>query len=208
MNTATLSPENLSIDEQKAILRNDAKARRKAAVAVAGSNAKDQFTRNMFSLAKDLNVDGSSVIAGYLAMADELDVVPAMLGLSESDDALCCMPVVLKKNTPLVFRQWDQLTEMESGGFGTQHPIPSTVELTPTLVLVPLLAFDTTGYRLGWGGGFYDRTLQLLKNSGNNVVAVGCAYAGQEMDAVVRDDYDQPVDWIVTERDIRQVASS
>ncbi len=66
-------------------------------------------------------------------------------------------------------------------------------------VLVPLLAFDKRGYRLGWGGGYYDRTLELLRKTGS-VTAIGVAYAAQEVDAVPFDTYDQPVDWIITEQ--------
>jgi len=209
VNSALPFSDALSVDEQKATLRSEAKSRRKVAVGAAGKDANDLFTKNILALAKDIGLDGASVIAGYLAMADELDVVPAMLRLGEACGARCAMPVVVGKNTPLVFRQWDQNTEMESGGFGTRHPVPGTPVLSPTIVLVPLLAFDAFGSLLGWGGGFYDRTLQMLRNAEtSNVVAVGCAYAGQEMDAVVRDEYDQPVDWIVTEREIRRVRPS
>jgi len=76
----------------------------------------------------------------------------------------------------------------------------------PDLLLVPLLAFDRAGYRLGWGGGFYDRTLAELRSSGTPVVAVGVGYSAQEVDAVPRDHYDARLDWVVTEADIIRIA--
>jgi len=197
-----------SKDEQKSALRSLAKERRKDAVLAAGDNARDRFTANMQGLGAQIGIDASSIIAGYWAMADELDVMPALTGLSETHGARCSLPVVIKNDAPLIFRQWQPDTELESGGFGTHHPVPESPRLTPDIVLVPLLAFDKSGYRLGWGGGFYDRTLAILRSENKNVVAIGTAYAGQEMDAVVRDEYDQPVDWIVTEKSVCRVSPS
>ncbi len=198
--TSTLS----SIDEQKALLRTQAKAGRKAAVANARERSGDWFTANMVALAELLGVVPTTVIAGYWSMSDELDVMPALRRLRAERDIKCALPVVVQKDTPLIFRQWDETTELESGGFGTHHPVPGMPEVVPDIVLVPLLAFDEHGYRLGWGGGFYDRTLQTLRANNPNVVAVGTAYAGQQMDRIIRDDYDQAVDWIVSETEIKQ----
>jgi 5-formyltetrahydrofolate cyclo-ligase len=80
-------------------------------------------------------------------------------------------------------------------------PPPEAPEVVPSLLIVPLLAFDRAGYRLGYGGGFYDRTLQKLRGAGGDVLAVGVALSAQEVPAVPRDDTDQPLDWIVTERE-------
>ena len=78
-------------------------------------------------------------------------------------------------------------------------PGRSVPEVDPDVLLVPLLAFDRAGYRLGYGAGFYDRTLERLRRS-KRVYAVGIGFAGQEVDGVPRDQYDQPLDWLVTER--------
>jgi 5-formyltetrahydrofolate cyclo-ligase len=78
-------------------------------------------------------------------------------------------------------------------------PLPTAPEIVPQLLLVPLLAFDCAGYRLGYGGGFYDRTIAKLRAAGE-ALAVGVTFAALEVPAVPRDDTDQPLDWIVTER--------
>jgi 5-formyltetrahydrofolate cyclo-ligase len=87
------------------------------------------------------------------------------------------------------------------GNFRVMTPPPSAPEVTPSLLIVPLLAFDRAGFRLGYGGGFYDRTLQKLRGANGDLLAAGVALAAQEVPAVPRDDTDQPLDWIVTERE-------
>jgi 5-formyltetrahydrofolate cyclo-ligase len=108
------------------------------------------------------------------------------------------LPVVLEANQPLVFRAWSPGDDLEPAAFNTQIPSADKPELTPGVVLAPLLAFDRRGYRLGYGGGFYDRTLDILRNCGE-VLAIGLAYAGQEVPAVPHDPNDKRLDWIVTE---------
>jgi 5-formyltetrahydrofolate cyclo-ligase len=97
-----------------------------------------------------------------------------------------------------VFRAWSPGDDLEPAAFNTQIPSADKPELTPGVVLAPLLAFDRRGYRLGYGGGFYDRTLDFLRNFGE-VLAIGLAYAGQEVPVVPHDPNDKRLDWIVTE---------
>jgi 5-formyltetrahydrofolate cyclo-ligase len=108
------------------------------------------------------------------------------------------LPLTPARGNPLVFRAWRPEDTLEVADFGIRVPLASQPELTPRVLIVPLLAFDRAGYRLGYGGGFYDRTLARLRKSGD-VLAVGVAYAAQEVAEVPRDGGDQPVDWIVTE---------
>lgn len=110
------------------------------------------------------------------------------------------LPVVVAKNTPLVFRQWAPGDALVLGRWDIQVPPPEAPEVLPDVLLVPLLAFDRKGFRLGYGGGFYDRTLEKLRAL-KNVTAIGIAYAGQEMDTVPRDAFDQRLDWIMTEKE-------
>ena len=110
------------------------------------------------------------------------------------------LPVVVAKNTPLVFRQWKPGDALVLGRWDIQVPPVEAPEVLPDVLLVPLLAFDRKGYRLGYGGGFYDRTLEKLRAL-KNVTAIGIAYSGQEMDTVPRDDFDQRLDWIMTEKE-------
>lgn len=195
----------MTIDEQKAALRSMAKAQRKEARAAAGDGVEGKLAAFLIKHADDIPISHASVVAGYWAMADEIDVIPAMSALTEALGVRCALPVVVENDAPLLFRSWNDGDELDSGGFGTHHPKESATVLNPTVLLVPLLAFDMTGYRMGWGGGFYDRTLEQLRAGPGSVTAIGVTYAGQEFDAVVRDRYDQPMDWIVTEQWARKV---
>lgn len=192
--------ETDAIVAAKKAMRTEAKARRRAVSDAAGPGASAMFADSFFSVAGDLGIHSGSVVAGYWAMADEFDVRPTLERLVLEDGVIGALPVVIENNAPLIFRQWRPGLRLESGEFGTHHPPESVPECVPDVVLVPLLAFDRTGYRVGWGGGFYDRTLQQLRNRPEGVIAVGTAFAGQEVDAVVHDDLDQPVDWVITER--------
>lgn len=195
----------MTVDEDKAALRLRAKVQRKDAVAAAGDGVADKLAAFLLEHADDMGLSEGNVVAGYWALADEVDVIPAMTHVMEECGVRCALPVVAQNNEPLIFRAWQPGDELDSGGFGTHHPKADTEELTPDVLLVPLLAFDMTGYRMGWGGGFYDRTLEKLRRASNSICAVGVAYAGQEFDKVVRDRYDQPMDWIVTEKWAREI---
>ncbi len=137
------------------------------------------------------------VVSAYWPIGSEIDPRPLMTHLHEAGHPIA-LPVIFARGEPLVFRAWRPDDPLEQAGFGTQVPLATQPELTPRVLIVPLLAFDRTGYRLGYGGGFYDRTLARLRDSGA-VLAIGVAYAAQEVAAVPRDGSDQPVDWIVTE---------
>ncbi|MEQ8664662.1 MAG: 5-formyltetrahydrofolate cyclo-ligase [Rhodospirillales bacterium] len=184
----------------KKAMRVESKERRREASEAAGPGAAAMFSDSFFSVASELGIRSGVVVAGYWAMADEFDVRPALERMVLEDGVIGALPVVVENGAPLIFRQWRPGLRLESGGFGTHHPPESVPECIPDVVLVPLLAFDKRGYRVGWGGGFYDRTLQKLRKRRRGVVAVGTAYAGQEVESVVHDELDQPVDWIITEQ--------
>jgi 5-formyltetrahydrofolate cyclo-ligase len=101
------------------------------------------------------------------------------------------------KGQPLVFRAWAPGDAMGKVQWGIAEPLPDKPELEPDIVLVPLLAFDGEGYRLGYGGGFYDRTLQRLRTL-KPVIAIGIAYDELKVDAVPHQGYDQRLDWVLT----------
>jgi len=111
------------------------------------------------------------------------------------------LPCVEAAGAPLVFREWSPGDDLVEEPFGTRAPAPAATRHDPDVLLVPLLAFDRSGYRLGYGGGFYDRTLEALRAI-KSISAVGVAYAAQEVQAVPRGERDQPVDLIVTEREV------
>lgn len=186
-----------ALDDEKRRLRAAAKARRAAAQAndaAAGEVAAEAVCRNLKS---HVPLPAEAVVSAYWPMGSELDPRPLMRALHGEGHRIA-LPVVIAADRPLVFRAWSPGDELEPAAFNTRVPGPDKPELTPSVVLAPLLAFDREGYRLGYGGGFYDRTLAILRRRGA-VLAVGLAYAAQEVRAVPRDRNDKRLDWIVTE---------
>jgi len=141
------------------------------------------------------------IVSLYWPIGSELDTLPLLKKLHEAG-VICALPVIKKKDHPLSFRRWRPETILQPGPFKVPIP-PETDEMVlPSVVVTPLLAFDAAGYRLGYGGGFYDRTLEKLRrNSGCK--AIGYGYVGQEVETIVTDQYDQQLDAMVTEIDVR-----
>ncbi len=137
-------------------------------------------------------------LAGYMPMRTEIDPMPAMA----AHQGPVGVPVIMARATPLQFRAWGPEAQMVAGEFGAL--IPATGDwIEPSVLIVPLLAFDARGYRLGYGGGFYDRTLAAFRARGP-VIAVGFAFAAQRVDAVPTDEHDQRLDAVVTEQGVRE----
>ncbi len=182
--------------DHKAQVRRAAAAERKLAHSSAkdDANSAGRRLRDIF-LSADLTKSGD-VISGYCPIHSEIDPMPLM-GALQADGHRICVPVLQGAGQPLLFREWAQNCEMTDGPFGAAVPAGGDW-LQPNILLVPLLAFDRRGFRLGYGGGFYDRTLQRLRAAAE-VVAYGVAYAAQELRAVPIEPTDQVLDGVVTE---------
>lgn len=152
-----------------------------------------------------LEFPSGCVVSGYWPIGSEIDPRPLLSHLHEDGHPIA-LPVIRAHGEPLVFRAWRPGDRLAPAAFDTRVPLENQTELTPRVVIVPLLAFDRAGYRLGYGGGFYDRTLARLRELGA-VLAVGVAYAAQEVAQVPRDGTDQPLDWIVTEAETIRVGT-
>jgi 5-formyltetrahydrofolate cyclo-ligase len=146
-----------------------------------------------------------TVVAGYHALGSELSPWPVLRKLA-ARGARIVLPVALAPATPLIFRAYDPDAALETDAARIPSPTADAQTLVPDLVIAPLLAFDRAGYRLGQGGGYYDRTLEQLRAAGS-VHVIGLAYAGQEIDAAPRDDHDQPLDAILTETGYHRVST-
>lgn len=140
-------------------------------------------------------------VSGYLPIRDEIDPRPAMQALHAAGH-LVCVPLVTGRAQPLAFCAWSPGVALTRGPFGVDFP-EGTAPVVPDLLLVPLLAFDAAGYRLGYGGGYYDRTLARLRARGP-VRAIGLAYAGQEVARVPVEPTDARLDAVVTEQGVRR----
>jgi 5-formyltetrahydrofolate cyclo-ligase len=137
------------------------------------------------------------IVAGYWPVGSELDCRPLLHGLDAAGWG-CVLPVVVGATLALRFRSWRPGQPLETGGWRIPEPAASAPDIIPTVVLVPMVAFDRAGHRLGQGGGHYDRTLAALRSRGS-VLAVGLAFAVQEEPALPAEPHDQPLDWLVTE---------
>jgi 5-formyltetrahydrofolate cyclo-ligase len=136
-------------------------------------------------------------VAGYWPIRSEIDPRPLMSALG----LLSALPIIDGPGLPLRFRTWRPGDPVQPGRLGTSEPGPDAAELVPDLVLVPLLAFDRRRHRLGYGAGFYDRTLAALRANGP-VLAVGVAFAAQEVPDVPIDSWDEPLDLVLTEQGV------
>lgn len=167
---------------------------------VRSSISRDQRERAALALAKDglefADLDTPQVISAYAAIGEELDSLPLLERL-DSQGHRFALPVVPGKAVPLIFRSWKPGGKLVKAGFGLRVPPESSSEVIPDVLLVPLLAFDERGYRLGYGGGYYDRTLQKLRSE-RSVTAIGLAFDEQRVEKVPRDHYDQQLDWVLT----------
>ncbi|SFR34379.1 5-formyltetrahydrofolate cyclo-ligase [Yoonia tamlensis] len=137
-------------------------------------------------------------ISGYMPMRTEINPLPAMEEAAAHGPV--GVPVIVASGQPLQFRTWEPDCAMIKGDFGALIPVAGAW-MVPEIVIVPLVAFDAQGGRLGYGGGFYDRTLEQLRSQ-RPTLAIGFAYAAQEDNALPLEPTDQPLDLIVTERGV------
>ncbi len=140
------------------------------------------------------------IVSGFMPMKTEINPLPLLRKLAEAGVGLA-LPVVAGRGKPLVMRAWRWGEELGSGVWGIREPKPQAPELDPDILLVPLLAFDRAGYRLGYGGGYYDLTIAGLR-ARKAVTAVGIAFAAQEVAVVPTTPRDARLDLVLTEREI------
>lgn len=190
--------------EAKRDLRRHLRAAR--AVWRAASGDAGEAAREPLLAALEESAFAPGPVAAYWPMGDEFDIRPTLNALS-GKGWVCALPVVVARDSALVFRRWQPGDNLASATMGTSVPGDASPILVPRVLLVPLLAFDAEGYRLGYGGGYYDRTLATLRRSGR-IWAIGIGYAAQEIDHVPRESFDQRLDMIATERGLRRPAGA
>ncbi|MCF6306148.1 MAG: 5-formyltetrahydrofolate cyclo-ligase [Rhodobacteraceae bacterium] len=181
--------------EQKQLARKAGFARRKLAHQANGAGIAAAAHLMQWGKSRPF-----SIVAGYMPIRTEIDVLHAMRILHLRGVSLC-VPVIIGPGQPLKFRQWTPDCPMETGPFGASVPV-SGDWLLPDLVLCPLVAFDDHGHRLGYGGGFYDRSLAEIRGQ-KPVTALGYAYAAQHTASLPNEPTDQPLDGMVTENGVQ-----
>jgi 5-formyltetrahydrofolate cyclo-ligase len=184
-----------AVDDLKATLRREALARREALPAEIRAAAGKAIAARPFPIA----VPPGAVVSGFMPMKSEINPVPLMRALADAGATLA-LPVVAGRGKPLVMRAFALGDALAAGVWGIREPKPDAPEVLPDILLVPLLAFDRGGHRVGYGAGYFDMTITALR-ARKAVVAVGLAYAAQEIDAVPFTPRDARLDLVLTERE-------
>ena len=146
----------------------------------------------------------SQIVASFISIKTEisLNILNRFLSISQK---IICLPVIKEDFNYLIFREFNKNTILKEGKYNIPEPVDSSRELLPDLVLVPCLAFDQYGYRMGYGGGDYDRTFARFIDQKHSFVSVAIAYDDQKVERVACDKYDRKIDYIMTEKSIYQV---
>ena len=179
--------------EQKAQLRREALARRDALPVEIRKAVAEAIAARAFPLA----VAPGVIVSGFMPLKSEINPLPLMRQLADAGASLA-LPVVIGLGKPLIMRSWQWGEPLVPGVWGIRQPPPTAPELQPDVLLVPLLAFDRRGHRIGYGAGYYDLTIAQLRAK-KPIAAVGIAFAAQEVETVPRTAFDAQLDLVLTE---------
>ena len=188
--------------EQKAELRREGLARRDALPAEIRKAAAEAIAACAFPLA----IAPGMVVSGFMPLKSEINPLPLMRKLADAGARLA-LPIVAGRGKPLIMRSWQWGEPLVPGVWGIREPPPAAPELQPDILLVPLLAFDRSGHRIGYGVGYYDLTIAQLRAK-KPIAAVGIAFAAQEVESVPRTAFDAQLDLVLNENetiDLRNV---
>jgi 5-formyltetrahydrofolate cyclo-ligase len=172
---------------------------RRKARGVRAALASEAFAERLAAHADALRLAGGATIAGYHAHQNEADPARLLLKLAKAG-AHVAFPRIVRRDAALEFHLVPEGEILKPGAYGIHEPLEHWPRARPDILLVPLLAFDAAGYRLGTGGGYYDRTLAALPHTR----AIGIAYAGQRVDILPRDAHDWPLNAVLTENGLTE----
>lgn len=184
---------DLADDKRRA--RSEAAKRRGAAHLLLHEKAGPALAKRGLPFARETQ---QRIVSGFFPYKSEISLL-LLLARLHGEGWVTSMPVVMGEGLPLVFRAWAPGEPTAPSIWDIPVPLVTAEEVLPDVLLMPMLAFDRRGWRLGYGGGFYDRTLEKLRKL-KQVTAIGVAYAAQEMAEVPHGPYDQRLDWIMTEK--------
>ena len=186
----------VSIEDAKAAIRRDARARRDALPPDMRAAAAQAIAARPFPVA----VSPGMVVSGFMPMKSEINPLPLMQALADAGARLA-LPVVAGRGKPLVMRAYAFGETLAAGVWGIREPKPDAPEVLPDVVIVPLLAFARDGHRIGYGAGYYDMTIHRLRKD-KSITAIGIAFATQEIPQVPATERDAKLDLVLTEREI------
>ena len=180
----------------KAQLRHDAMARRDGMLPGLRQSAAEAIAARPFPLP----IAPGTIVSGFMPLASEINPLPLMQMLA-GQGARLALPAIAGRGQPLAMRAWALGAPLDRGQWGIREPKPEAAEVEPDILLVPLLAFDRAGHRVGYGAGYYDLTIAQLRVR-KPVIAVGLAFAVQEVPAVPATPRDSRLDLVLTEREV------
>ena len=185
-----------SVSQTKSDLRREMIARRDAFPPDARSAAAEAIAARPFPL----SIVAGTIVSGFMPMKSEISPLPLLRALVGAGARLA-LPVVAGQGKPLVMRAWAFGAPLIAGVWGIREPEPAAPAVAPDILIVPLLAFDRAGQRVGYGAGYYDRTIAALRAE-QPVLAIGLAFAAQEIAVVPATPHDAPLDLVLTEREV------
>ena len=154
---------------------------------------------------KDLiNFKNYKIIASFISFKSEIST-QFLNEFLLNNGKILCLPIIKKNSETLNFIEYNLKTKLVSGKFGIMQPSDLTKEFLPEIILTPCLAFDEKGFRLGYGGGYYDKTFSYLKKIKHKFISIAVAFDDQKIDELVHDKYDQKIDYILTEKKLYKV---
>ena len=161
---------------------------------------KEEKEKKICKFLSSLNFEKNHVLSGYYPVRNEVNILPFLEHLLKKKITLC-LPCIENVESSLVFKRWDLKTEMKVGKFKINEPNNDLFE-EPSKILVPLLAFDSNNFRLGYGGGFYDRTIAYLEQR-KKITTIGIGFYDQKIDDLPRMKFDKKLDLVITENGVQ-----
>ncbi len=164
------------------------------------STVKKVFEIHLFEeFFNKINFESINIVSSFVSINTEIDTKHLNNYIIDKNKILC-LPVILKKNHHLVFREYKNDDDMVEGFMKIKEPSDKSKILVPDLIFVPCLAYDKVGFRLGYGGGYYDRTFSYLKNNDKKFISVGYAFDDQKVSEIPKDKFDIKLDYVITEK--------
>jgi 5-formyltetrahydrofolate cyclo-ligase len=188
-------PENSVAEDDKKRVRLEATSRRDAMPSDTRRAASEALAARQFPR----EIAPGTIVSGFMPMRSEINPLPLMRKLLDAGATLA-LPAIAGRGKPLIMRVWQWGEPLLPGLWGIREPKPQAPEVEPDILLVPLLAFDRTGHRIGYGAGYYDSTIAQLRGR-KAITAIGLAFAAQEIPAVPVTERDARLDIVLTERE-------
>jgi 5-formyltetrahydrofolate cyclo-ligase len=175
--------------------------KKRATLKYKNSNASETLQDHLKGLR---NFKNYKIIASFISFKSEISTQSLNEFLFNNDKVLC-LPVIKNNSEKLNFIEYNLKTKLVSGKFGIMQPSDLSKELFPEIILTPCLAFDENGFRLGYGGGYYDKTFSYLKKIKHKFISIAVAFDDQKINGLIHDKYDQKIDYILTEKKLYKV---